>query len=72
MYFLCAFGNTTRISVKVATAREAALYCYGVVNRVTCVLIGSRSWKYLNNKTKAELQNHLRQLHKKLTGFDLV
>jgi hypothetical protein len=70
MYYLCAYGNSTRISEKVSTPEAAARYCYGVVSRVTCLPL-PRSWKYLNQKEKAGLHTELAKLHLEQTGNQL-
>ena len=67
MYYLCAYGNYSRISIKVATPEEAARYCFGVVDRVTCLGF-NKSWKYLSSKKRQELHNQLKALHKQKTG----
>lgn len=70
-YYLCAYGNSTRVSNRVSSPRLAAAYCYGVVDRVTVVSIGGRSWKYLPQKEKDRILAELKAQHKTNTGNDL-
>ena len=70
-YYLCAYGNTTRLSIKCSSKEEAAKYCYGVVDNVTVLNLGGRSPKYVTNAKKKEWHNTLSKLHKSQTGFDL-
>jgi hypothetical protein len=67
-YYLCAFGHVTRISKRTSTPEQAAQYCFGVVDRVTVLPIGGRSWRYFNNKTKGMFLNELKKKHFEATG----
>jgi len=67
-FWLCAYGQTIRTSIKVATAAEAARYCYGVTDRVTCLAAGGRKDVLQNRKKLHELQQQLVLKHQELTG----
>jgi hypothetical protein len=69
-YYLCAFGPSIRMSGKCASPEEAAKHCFGVVDRVTCLCIGGRSWKYASVGQKVAWESELKRLHKDRTGND--
>lgn len=65
-YYLCAYGpDSIRVSEKVETEREAAIYTYGVTRGVTVLPIGTRMPKYLSQKRRVDLYTQLRELHAK-------
>lgn len=63
-YYYCAYGHVIRVSQKCRSEAEAAKYCFGVTDRVTCLNVGSRSPAYFSQKKKAELQAQLTEMHK--------
>ncbi len=70
-YYLCAFGHSIRFSIKCQSPQEAAKYCFGIVDRVTCLNLGTRSPRYVNFKTKVKWEEELKRLHKENTGNDI-
>jgi hypothetical protein len=64
-YYLCAFGDTSRVSNKCNSSNEAAIYCFGVTSGVTCLNIGGRAWKYASAKQKQQWQEELKKIHDK-------
>lgn len=67
-YYLCAYGHVIRYSQKCYSAHEAAQYCYGVTDRVTCLNLGTRSPRYVTHAQKVKWQEELEKLHKERTG----
>lgn len=68
--YICAYGHVMRVSDRVATEQEAAKNCFGVVDRVTCLAIAG-NWKYTSQKSRTELFEQLRKLHREKTGNEL-
>ena len=65
-YYYCKYGEHTRLSEKCGSKKEAALYCFGVTDRVSVIKIGPRHPKYLRRLTLTALQKQLDEAHQLL------
>jgi hypothetical protein len=72
-YYMCAYGGSIRYSRKCESEDAAAKYCFGVMDRVTVLCIGTRApkYQYMARKALHELQVRLVALHKSRTGNDI-
>lgn len=70
-YYFCAYGCVIRWSPKSKSATEAAKYCFGTVNGVTTIDVGTRSPKYFSYTKRNQLESKLKKLHKERTNQDI-
>lgn len=70
-FYACAYGHVVRFSEKVATPQEAAMECFGVVNRVTVLEAGTSKVQLRKHSYRKSLVEKLTVLHKEKTGNDI-
>lgn len=68
-YYFCAYSTVIRWSGKVSSPEQAARECFGVVERVTVLDVGTKSPSYFSYAKKMELEQKLKELHRERTGM---
>lgn len=68
-YYICAYGHAVRVcNDRGKGPTAAAKYCFGVINRVTCLAVDGKGWRYLSRARRLELLTKLQAKHLAETG----